>query len=179
MSEKSFSDRHAEIVEQMNEEGMSVHNSYNGKGVYEEGLDSINMSRGRDGGRVFLPNERLAILWYHVFRVQFTDGGWRDTESNFQLEHPFSYSRAEIVVDTSRGYPRFESSNTHEKIDTPLNHFDVAPQFYEDMVYLVRLYTGDDSYGMTELKEDLRTFDNMEFNVASIENCSRCNPNIY
>lgn len=178
MSDKSFEERDAEVREQMEEDGLSVFDAY-GEDIYEAGVDAIKTSGGRRGGRVILPNERLAIFWRRVFRVQFTDGGWRDTETDFQMEHPFAYSDAEIVVDTSRSVPRFEAYETHEKMETPLNHFDPVPQFYGDMIYLIRLHTGDDSYGMDELKDDLRTFDSMEFDVADKENCSKCNPEIY
>jgi len=178
MSGKSFEDRDEEVREQMNENDMSVHDAY-AKDVFEDGLSAVDMSGGRRGGRIILPNERLAVLWRKMFRVQFTDGAWRDTESNFQMEHPFAYSDAEIIVDGSRTAPQFESYETHEKMETPLNHFDSVPMFYEDMIYIIRMMTGNDDYGMSELKSDLRTFDNIDFDVADVDNCSRCNPDIY
>lgn len=178
MSDTSFEERDAEVREQMNEEGMSVHDAY-AEDIFNDGLSAIKMSGSRRGGRVILPNERLAVLWRKVFRVQFTDGGWRDASENRQMEHPFAYADAEITVDSSRSAPRFEAYDTHEEMETPLNHFDPVPMFYDDMVYLIRMFTGNDSYGMDDLKDDLRTFDRMEFDVASKDKCSQCNPDIY
>jgi hypothetical protein len=178
MSQKSFEERKEEVTEQMEEEGLSKGDAY-AEDIFKNGLDALNLSGKRRGGEIVLPNERLAILWRKVFRVQFTDGGWRDTTENRQMEHPFSYADARVEVDTSRSVPLFKGFETHEKMKSPLDHFDPVPQFYGDMIYLIRMYTGDDSYGMTELKNDLQVFEKMEFDVAPKENCSRCNPDIY
>lgn len=178
MSEKSFEERDAEVREQMSEEGLSVYDAY-AEDIFEDGLAALKLSGGRRGGKVILPNERLAVLWRKVFRVQFTDGGWRDAPENRQMEHPFAYSDAEIEINASRSTPRFEAYDTHEEMGTPLNHFDPVPMFYGDMVYLIQMFTGDDTYGESELKEDLRKFDRMEFDVASKDQCSQCNPDIY
>lgn len=157
--------------------------------VYENGLDAIDLSGDRKGGKVILPNYRLAILWRKIFAVQFTDGGWmavedegadrksRISRGKHQLEHPFAYARAEIEIDNSRKYPLFESYTTHEKIGTPIDHFDRVPDFFTKMVDLISLVEED--YDKDDLMDDLKLFDNMEFHVNSIKKCSTCNPDIY
>jgi hypothetical protein len=179
MGEMTFDERDSIVREQMKEEGLGSTFDVSARDVFTDGLNAIYMSGGNRGGCIYLPNERLAVLWRKMFRVQFTDGAWRDVNTDFQMEHPFAYSDAEIEIDSSLKNPKFESYDTHEQMETPLNHFDVVPQFYEDMIYLIRMFTGDDSYGMEELKQDLRLFDQMEFDVASVENCSQCNSEIY
>jgi hypothetical protein len=175
MSKESFEGRDEYVREQMNDEGMSVYDAY-AEDVFEDGISALNLSGSRRGGKVILPNERLAVFWRKVFRVQFTDGGWYDADRNQQMEHPFAYADAEIEIDTSRSAPKFTAYDTHEEMETPMSHFEPAPMFYDDMVYLVRMFTGDDSYGQDELKDDLRVFENMEFDVADAEECSVCNP---
>jgi hypothetical protein len=181
MDKMTFEERDEEVREGMEEDGMSGPFDVFGESVYCMPLsEAIDLDGGnRYGGRIVLPNERLALLWRKVFRVQFTDGGWKDAERGRQMEHPFEYASAKIEVDTSRRTPRFKSYETHEEMAPPTEHFDVVPNMYNDMVYLIRLFTGDDSYAMDELKEDLRLLEQMKFDVASIDNCSRCNPNIY
>lgn len=179
MSQETFEERDAEVREAMEEEGYSVYEAHSGKELFEEGIESLDLSRGRKGGKVILPNERLAVFWRRIFTVQFSDGGWRDTESGHQFEHWKPYAHAQIVVDKSRTYPKFECYHTHEKMDTPLNHFDSFKLPLNDMIYYARILTGDDSYDMSDLKDDLRLFDNMQFNVADIEKCSQCGQDIY
>lgn len=165
-----------------NEDGLSVFDAKD-YDLFTDGFGAVKTSGS--GGRIILPNERLAMLWRREFRVQFTDGGWRAVNSGRrqnrtqQMEHPFPYANAEIVVDASQRYPRFEAYETHEKMETPLEHYSEVEFFFGDMVYRVRMMTGDDSYGLAELKEDLRLFESMEFSVSDWEKCSQCNPEIY
>lgn len=176
---EDFETRVQEIEESMSEDGLNTVTCGSYEDIYTDGIDAIKTSgSSRRGGEVRLPNERLAVLWRKMFRVQFTDGGWR-TQENKQMEHPFEYSNAKIIIDSSLSAPEFKSYQTHEKMKPPLDHFSVVPNMFDEMVYIVRLLTGDDSYGKDDLKDDLQCFEQMSFNVADIENCSRCNPNIY
>lgn len=178
MAKKDFEERVEEIREQFIEEGLNTGGMGKFEDVYNEGFSAIDTGRRRAvSGEIYLPNKRLAAIWRKIFRVQFTDGGWSTIEGR-QMEHPFEYSDAAITVRQG-GQPLFKSYETHEKMEPPLEHFSGVEFMLDEMVYLVRLMTGDDSYGRDELKEDLRKLENMEFDVASIENCSKCNPNIY
>jgi hypothetical protein len=176
---KTFEDRVTELKEQFEESGDLDPTYASGyEPLFQNGFDSVSLSGGRKGGELKVPNRRLAVLWRKVFRVQFTDGGWRDVDKNRQLAHPSAYSQAKIV-STSATVPEFKSYTTHEQITTPLQHFDPVPQFYNKMVYLIRLTFDRDEYTKSDLMDDLRVFDDMRFQLADIENCSQCNPEIY
>lgn len=190
MSDLSYSERDSKVRADMNDENKSTP-EVSAEDIYEDGIDGLDTSRSRNGGRIILPNERLAVFWKKVFAVQFTDGGWQATNKSessgrnrrhygrHQMEHPFEYSNAEVVVDTTRTTPKFECSTTHEKMCPPEDHFDPVPHLMDDMVYLARMLTGDDSYDMADLRADLQLFEDMEFRIAAVENCSKCNSEIY
>lgn len=181
-------DRAEEIKSDFKDEGLSVFDAKD-YDLFEDGFDAVRTSGrhsgNRAGGRIILPNKRLAMLWRRSFGVQFTDGAWRAYDDNSrrtgpnQMEHPFAYSNAEIVVNESRSTPRFECYHTHEKMVPPREHYNKVEMFYADMVYRVRMMTGDDSYDLDDLKDDLDLFEDMEFDIGSVDNCSKCNPDIY
>lgn len=192
MSEE-FQNRVQEIKENLKEEGLGYMNAVGSyEDIYREGFEAVKTSGGRNGEHIILPNKRLAVIWRKVFRVMFTDGGWRaiDKDENRlnktsasnkpqQMTHPFAYANAKITIDESREKAKFKAYSTHEKMTTPREHFEKVPEFYGDMIYIVQLLTGRDDYGKDELMEDLEAFENMEFDVADISKCSKCNPDIY
>ena len=179
MVESEFEARQNEIRESFeDEEQLYASHARGSEHIFEGGLGHFDLSGGRRGGHLIVPNERLALLWKSCFRVQLTDGGWKNQDGE-QLRHPFSYSDAKIEVDTSRQYPEFTGYTTHEKITPPEEHFQIVPSEFSSMVYLVRLAFGIDDYGYDDLMDDLRLFENMEYTLAEAEMCSKCNQNIY
>lgn len=177
-TESTFEDRDNAVRNQLEEEGIRFE-IVGAEDIWEDGIDALRTTRGNKGGEIVLPNERLAVIWKRIFRVQFTDGGWRSQEGTGALRHPRAYSNAKVRVDTSLNTPTFRCSTTHEKIRPPLTHFDPVPKYYGSMIYAVRILTGNDSYGINELKEDLHLFENMEYYLGKEENCAQCNPDIY
>jgi len=174
----TFSERDEEVRNQMNEEGIDM-DIVGAEDIWENGVNALRTTRGDSGGEVVLPNERLAVIWKRIFRVQFLDGAWRSQDETGALRHPKAYSNAKIRVDKSLSTPTFRCSTTHEKIRSPLKHFDPVPKYYGSMIYAVRILTGNDDYGMEELKDDLKLIEKMEYYLGDRENCSRCNPEIY
>lgn len=186
----SFKEKVKEIKENLKEEDIGYMDAVGGyENIYENGLEDIRTSKSRSKGEIILPNKRLVVIWEKVFKVQFTDGGWRATDRDDeninrrnhpqQMVHPFAYAKADIKVDESRDKAKFSSYNTHERIVPPTEHFDCVPEFYGDMIYLVQLLTGRDDYGKQELMEDLKAFEDMDFDIADISKCSDCNQEIY